>query len=217
MWILASRGRPASLERFVKAYILTKATSKVYVRVDECDSALEEYKTIELPETFEFIVGPRARLGNAMREMFNRYPNEDFYGLLADDVVPRTDYWDKMLIEAAGTKCISGANDLTKKPKNLCHPCVGGDLVRAAGFFATPKCIHYCLELPWKFLTKKDKRFLKYLPNVIVENLHLDFGKAVLDNTYKESFSVRDNDHDLYDQWHKENFESFYKKLIKVL
>jgi hypothetical protein len=93
-----------------------------------------------------------------MNELFEKYPDEEFYGLLADDLIPHTSEWDQRLIEAAGRNKISQANDLTKNPKHCMHPCVGGDLVRAAGFFASPTCIHYGSELVWKELAKSFSR-----------------------------------------------------------
>jgi hypothetical protein len=217
MWLLASRGRPSSLQRFIDAYLKTNSSTTVYLRLDLCDETLNEYKKIKLPETFILIIDKRARLGAAMKEIFETYPNEPWYGLLADDLVPRTLHWDIRMIEAAGDRYISQANDLSPKPKNYCHPCIGGELVRKAGFFGFPYTTHYALEVIWKDLTKCDKRFGRYLPDVIVENLHPDFNKGQIDRTYQEAFTVKDNDERIWKAWRGKEFDNFYLSVKDLL
>jgi len=217
MWILASRGRPQNFQRFIDHWFLTKSSTPIYVRLDECDSTIEEYKKINVPKEFNVIIGPRARLGAAMAELYQNFPNEPWYGLLADDLIPRSNGWDVAMVAAADSKYISQANDLSPKPKNCCHPCIGGDLVRAAGFFGFPHTIHYCLEVVWKDLTKKERRFLKYLPDVVVENVHFDFAKAEFDKTYAEADAVKDSDHKIWDKWKETEFEPFYNKVKNIL
>jgi len=217
MWLLASRGRPQSVKRFISYYIETKSSTPVYLRLDNCDPMIDEYDNIEVPKQFIKVISDRARLGAAMQEIFRVYPNEPWYGLLADDIVPRTFNWDTKLIKAAGNNRISQANDLTKKPRNYCHPCIGGDLVRKAGFFGFPHTTHYCLEVIWKELTKRDKRFGRYLDDVIVENMHPDFNKSKIDNTYQEAMSVKERDHEIWEHWKNQNFENFYQEVKSVL
>lgn len=210
MWLLASRGRPHNLKRFIDAYIGTKASTPVYLRLDVCDPTIEEYKKIKLPDTFILKIDKRARLGAAMKEIFDVYPLEPWYGLLADDLIPRTDNWDIRMIEAAGDRYISQANDLSPKPKNYCHPCIGGELVRTAGFFGFPYTTHYFLEVVWKDLTRCNKKFGRYLPDVIVENLHPDFNKGQVDKTYQEAFSVKSSDEKIWLEWRDTKFDTFY-------
>lgn len=217
MWILASRGRPENYKRFIDHWIKTKGSTPVYVRLDECDPKIEDYKKIMAPPEFNVIVDKRARLGRAMNEMYEKYPNEPWYGLLADDLIPRTEYWDKHMILAAGNVHFSQANDLTTKPQNCCHPCIGGDLVRAAGFFGFPYAIHYYLEVVWKDLKKKDGRFLKYLPEVIVENAHYKFSKSNFDKTYAEAEAVKKSDKQSWKKWKEVEFEKFYNRVKFLL
>jgi hypothetical protein len=217
MWLFASRGRPQSYQRFIDAWVKTKGSTSVYVRLDECDPTIEEYKKIQPPKEFHIVIGKRARLGAAMTELYKTHPDLQFYGLLADDLIPRTLYWDTLMIEAAGSKYFSQANDLTEKPKNCCHPCIGGDLVRAAGFFGFPYATHYYLEVVWKDLKKKDGRFLKYLPEVIVENAHYKFDKSKFDKTYEEAEAVKDADKQIWKEWRNTEFDNFYNRVNVLL
>jgi hypothetical protein len=217
MWILASRGRPESIIRFIDRWNLTLADSKVYLRLDDCDERLAEYKQLKYPNNFEVVVGPRKRLVAASNEMFLRYPHETWYGLLADDLNPKTEHWDKKLINAAGSKYIAVANDLTSNPLKIYHPVVGGDLVRKAGWFGFPHTSHFCIELPWKYLSFHNKSLLKYLPDVIVEHVHYKYNKSNFDKTYSDSQSRRSQDIEIWKEWRKNHYNDFLKKMEEIV
>lgn len=214
MWILASRGRVENIKRFLDKWKETVATTPVYFRIDECDPDIENYQKLSYPSNWTIVIGKRCRLGGAMNELFQNHPDRDWYGLLADDLIPQTKFWDVRLIEAAGKSFISQANDLTRKPQNCCHPVIGGDLVRAAGWFALPDCTHYCVELPWKEVTKRNPKVLKYLEDVIVEHAHWRFDKAEFDSTYEETKPLKHIDHSIWENWRVSQFDTFYQSLI---
>lgn len=207
MWIFATRNRPANCQRFIDAWHATEADSAVYVRLDQDDPSIEQLKQLPWPKQFSVTIGPRARMGEAMQEMFVKFPNEPWYGILADDVIPRTQHWDQQLIEAAGNHSVSCANEVHEKRIRICHPCVGGDLVRLVGCFAIPtvkhfgtdtlwECIHHCCDLNNR------------LQDVILEHAHFNFGQSELDQTYVESQAVRRQDKIAYKAWMNENFEA---------
>lgn len=211
MWILATRNRIKNCVRFIQAWNETGADSKVYVRLDEDDPSLEQAKNLPWPAQFSINIGPRARLGQAMQEMFMLYPTEPWYGILADDVIPRTAHWDKLLIEAALPNKVSCANEVHEKKIRICHPCVGGDLVRLVGCFSIPtvqhfgtdtlwECIHHCCDLNNR------------LDHVILEHAHFNFGQSELDQTYLDSQAIRQQDKRAYKAWMNENFEAILQR-----
>lgn len=218
MWILPSRSRPDSMKRFVDCWTTTKASSPVYVRLDECDPFIKEYKKISYPKEFNVVIDKRSRLANSMNEMLRNFPTEPWYGLLADDLIPKTEHWDTKLIEAAGSKFIAQCNDLTEKPLNCCHPCVGGDLVRFVGWFGLPACQHYGVEEPWKKLAlSKNLNILKYLPDVIVEHAHYRFNKSEFDQTYSELKNIKNDDRISFEKWKNENLSTLIENVLKFL
>lgn len=211
MWIFATRNRPANCQRFIDAWHATQANSVVYVRLDEDDPSLEQLKQLSWPKQFLVTIGSRARMGQAMQEMFDKFPNEPWYGILADDVIPRTQHWDQQLINAAGSHSVSCANEVHEKRVRICHPCVGGDLVRLVGCFAIPtvkhfgtdtlwECIHHCCDLNNR------------LHDVVLEHAHFNFGQSELDQTYLESQAIRREDKIAYKSWMNENFESILER-----
>lgn len=206
MWILATRGRPNNCNRFIEDWIATKADSPVYVRVDNDDPALEEILKLDWPKQFSVNVGPRARLGECMQEMFTAFPNEPWYGMLGDDLLQKTEHWDRSMIEAAGNNDISSANDVHEKRIRIIHPCVGGDLVRLVGFFAVPGCKHFCVDTFWEEVHHYFNRG-NQLRDVILEHAHVNFGQAVADKTFVESQSLRSQDEAVFKEWKAANWD----------
>lgn len=218
MIILPSRGRPHLVKRFIEAYVVTKARCQVILRLDEDDPLLPEYKLMlghlhamsdaYVPASWLIIIGPRAKPKAACAWLFERYPHEPWYSLFGDDVIPQTPHWDQRLAEACGTRRVSHGDDLAN-PGHATHPFVGGDLVRAVGWFAFPPIIHWYLDTAWEWLGRSTDR-LVYLPDVVTAHLHPDFGTAPEDQTYRERWLDhttgkqynQDHDTDQWRQWH---------------
>lgn len=216
MWSLPTRGRPDNLQRFINAYQETKGSSKIYIRLDNDDPKLDDYKKIKFPKTFEVVIGPREGLKAAMEEMFKKYPNEPWYGLGADDIVPRTEYWDKYLAEEAGLRKISHPDDLGKKKKKYLptHPVCGGDLVRAVGWFGHPATIHFFLDNSWQYVGE-GLNCITLREDIVVEHVHHSMGKAPLDDTYKQVNTKMEQDRIAYNSWIQQNGKILLDKLKK--
>lgn len=215
MWVLATRSRPDSCRRFIQAWIQTQATSAVYVRLDECDPELPALKDLPWPNTFILEVGARRGLSASMNELFEHYPNEPWYGMLADDLLPQTAKWDQDLIDACGSWNISYANDLGSRDWPT-HPCVGGELVRAIGWFGFPPCRHYFTDTVWKYLGEHLDNIHR-LNNVIVEHLHYSVGKSEHDTVYQQSNTHWQHDKQAYGQWCRQQGPELVERLRCLL
>jgi hypothetical protein len=215
MWSLPTRGRPESLKRFINCYKDTNASSTVYVRVDDDDVSLNDYMQVKLPDTFELIVGPRIGLKSSMEEMFHKYPNEPWYGLAADDLIPKTQYWDQLLVNEAGLKRIAYPNDMGKDPTLPTHPVIGGNLVRAVGWFGHPDCYHFYLDNAWKFIGERLENIVR-LEDVVVEHLHYSFKKSSKDQTYLDQKPNMQTDGEAFNKWIVEHGNSLIANLQKL-
>lgn len=214
MWAFATRSRPKNCRRFIRAWNETSASSNVFVRLDSCDPSLEELLSLEWPSTFEIVVGQREGLRAAIQEMYERYPNESWYGFLADDVVPQTKNWDQKLIKAAGEKYISYPNDLGGKPKRPSHPVVAGNLVRAVGWFGLPGSKHLYLDTAWQSIGESLNN-LKRMDDVIVEHVHPFWNKTDSDKIYSENKQRSKNDKETYRLWLSTEFPDLILRLKK--
>lgn len=200
MWVLPTRNRADNCDRFIQAWRTTGATTPVYVRLDECDPDLDRVRSLPWPAEFEIVIGPRSRIGPSLQEAFHRYPDRPWYGFLADDVVPRTAGWDQRLVSAAVPDRISCANELWEKDIRICHPCIGGDLVRFVGFLALPVVQHWGTDTVWERL-HHDFGMNNKQRDVIVEHAHYKFEQASLDQTYQESQEFRQADKAAFRDW----------------
>jgi len=212
MWIFATRSRVENCKRFIEGWNRTRANTEVYLRLDECDPYLDDLLALSWPDTFKIVVGAREGLRAAVNEGFEKYPDKDWYGWLADDLNPTTTDWDSLLIKRAGKKEISYPNDLGGKPKLPTHPVVGGDLVRAVGWFGLPSSAHLYLDTAWKTIGEK-LNCLHRMPDVIVEHVHPFWKKANTDIIYKENRTRSARDKENYHKWVKDEVPSLIIKL----
>jgi hypothetical protein len=200
--LVPSRGRPENLQRFLKAFVNTKASSKIYIRLDIDDPKLSEYQKLDLGRSL-VVTGHQVKAAGAMREVFREYPNEKFYGFVGDDSIPRTEKWDSELAKSAGEWGVSYPDDLLKRQSLATHPFVGGNFLRAIGFWALDGLTHLYTDTTWDFLGRLYGN-LVYRPDVIVEHMHFSVGKANHDKTYSRIFNGRNyslEDAECFEKW----------------
>lgn len=212
MWILPTRSRPSSCLRFIDAWHKTQASTTVYVRLDNDDPELNELINLPWPGTFTIAVGPRLGISRAMNELFEKFPNEPWYGFLADDLLPQTPNWDLLLAEQAGSLNISYPNDQGSNITLPTHPVVGGDLVRAIGWFGFPHTHHYFVDTVWQFLGEKLDNIYR-LDHVLVEHLHHSFEKSTKDQIYQEASEKSRADKQAYRAWCKSEGKLLVERL----
>lgn len=98
---------------------------------------------------------------------FSAHPDYNFYMMLNDDILFKTENWD---IKLANKGKISYGNDLLQG-ENLCtFPMIDGDIVRSLGWLQMPTLNRYCGDCVWKFIGKQ-LNILSYHPDVIIEHL----------------------------------------------
>lgn len=194
MWILPSRSRPHNISRLVKAYILTQASTPLLLILDEDDPLLGGYD-IDFPMTWIIKIGKRKPLS----EYYNEVPmNLDWYGFIADDVVPKTQGWDTKLIDLAGSDGMAipiGGHHQYIAP----HFVLGGDLVREAGFVCLPGLDRIYIDTVWNDIAK-GKGVLRY-SDAVLEHHHFSNNMALFDKTYKKLHKEKDKL--IYENWRK--------------
>lgn len=197
MWLLPSRQRPEHLRRFFDAYRETGADSQGVVWLDGDD--YDKYSDIDLPGGWHFIIHARLdSVGALTNEFFRKFPDEPWYGLLGDDVIPRTQGWDRKLIDAAGNDGLSYGND--RLYARASHPVVGGDLVRELGWLALPGCKRIYIDNALEEAARRRGK-VAYLNNVIVEHMHWSNGKRTKDIVDQKEGNLEDQK--VYEAWLK--------------
>ena len=212
MIILPTIYRPDSLKRFVTTYNQTGATLPVWVMLDHSNAW--HYKDIELPEHFRTIkVSAGARIGDIFNVVFKHYPNEDFYGIIADDVVPETFRWDILLREACLPDRMAWGLDGGHDETLPRHPFIGGDLVRRLGFLSVPGLKHWYVDNAWRDIAL-GLQCGEYRPEIRMTHRHFTNGKAQKDRTYIEQPDHR-ADEITYKIWLEKEFPKLMERLRK--
>lgn len=219
MILFPTRNRAWALTRFIEQYQLTGATLPVCVIVDEDNLGHYEEAWKEAPAGWILFPNKKIRdLNGAMNSAFEAFPNEPFYGMVADDVVPTTYAWDIKLSEACKPHYIVWGDDgiwgsHRGKPDLPTHPFIGGDLVRAWGWFSPPYTNRHCADFIWMDFAAA-LGVGKSMPEVIMEHMHWEAGKAKRDMTYALQPS-RAEGHEAYHNKYK-NSDKFKADLARV-
>lgn len=192
MWILPSLGRPHNAKRFLNAYIETDATTPVLLRINENDGGYEDIQY----QNWIVEVGPRLPLSYIYNSIYQRY-RCDWYGFVADDVVPKTHKWDTRLIEVAGTDSMAVPNG-GHEPNGTPHFVLGGDLVRSIGWLSLPGLNRLYIDTVWADIASA-RGVLRRVPEVVLEHLHFSNGKALMDSTYRKPKKAEDKI--IYENW----------------
>jgi len=195
-----SRGRPDAAEELVAAFRLTcERWTECVVVVDENDPELAGYLAIHDPYGRVVVQPPPSRRG--MVEPLNAAVRTEAsgwaVGFMGDDHRPRTEGWDHRflaVLEKNGPGLVYG-NDLWQGERLATHVVAHGDLVRAVGYFSPPELEHLYVDRVWMDWGRAIHR-LFYLPDIVIEHLHPDAGKAERDENYEavnnEGIAARD-------------------------
>ncbi len=208
MILLPTKWRPKNLQRFIDRYKATNATEKVVV-ITEIDD--DSYKDIELPAHW---ISRKYSGGKGACSHFNKifaeFPDEEYYGIMADDVVPETPEWDKILKENCLPDKIAYGDDGIDHSKNCnskffpTHPFIGGDLVRKWGFIVPHWANHFGAD-QWWFEGGEQV----VLEHIALPHYHFSNRKAHYDKTYQTRPSSSD------EKVKYIKFREEYKHLIK--
>lgn len=210
MLILPTKSRPLNLKRFIRTYHETKATIPVWVIMDANDAYL--YNNVETPKHWKRIsVHANTPLGGIFKRIYEKYPNEPYYGMVADDVVPETEGWDTIMVETCQPDKIVWACDGIQNERLPVHPFIGGDLVRKLGFWAAPGLKHWFVDNVWKAIADALDCGV-YLPDVKMTHLHYVNGRAQMDRTYREQPNHQ-ADARAYQRFMDEEFSGLIKRL----
>jgi len=181
MWMMTTKGRPLAAERVVNACWNTGMRQKAIMFVDGDPAG---YNQIKLPDNWEMVLGcdvnHRGNLAGSKQFIFQNYPDERCYGWMADDNIPKTQYWSYIIEDVACpwylVHCRDGwisempfpDNDILYRTGNLGGGiCWGGDLVRSVGFLAPPGIVQAGIDWFWTSLCR-DTPIGIYLHNVTV-------------------------------------------------
>lgn len=190
--IVPSRGRPENIARLLQAWKDTGAEADLEVAVDSDDPSLDEYLSLDVTVTVGMRKGMVGTLNDRARVAAT---HARYLGFMGDDHRVRTLGWDKTVcaeLAAMGTGFVYG-NDLFQQAALPTAVFLTSDIVRALGYMVPPDLAHMYADNAWRDWGNAIGR-LHYLPEVIVEHVHPQAGKADMDAGYEHVWPLMQRD-----------------------
>lgn len=214
--IVPSRGRPQNVRRLLQAWEDTAAEADLEVAVDSDDPCLDEYLSLDVTVTVGLRQGMVGTLNSRAVPAATHYA---YLGFCGDDHTMRTPGWDKTIcaeLEALGTGMVYG-NDLFQRAALPTAVFLTSDIVQALGYMTPPELAHMFCDNGWLDWGRAIHR-IKYLPDVIVEHVHPQAGKAPMDDGYAHVWPMMQRDADAYAEYKASGrFQSDVDKLRGLL
>lgn len=212
-WIIKSFNRPQQCGRLIEQLKATGMTTPGVLIVNGCEMA-DAYRQIALPDNWE-TVWIEQNIGTCapLNQYFDSHPFEPWYGVIDDDEWVTTPEWDKKLIEAAGSWNVAHGDDGWQSEARL-HGFVtiGGELMRAVGYYCIPGLWHWYGEAMWEMLAKEIP-FRRFTPEVRTEHRHWINNRAPVDPTYISGQSRRREDLVVFQNWLNTDFPAAVQRI----
>lgn len=205
MWYLPTRGRSSSIKRFFDAWHDTGATTGGLVIVNRTpeDEDLKGYLDLHFPPVWKLaLYDGEHSIWPKLNHFCMRNQNDDWFGHIQDDCVPKTKEWDRILIEEAGKDGVAYGDDNILRGKWATNWVIGGDLQREMiseiGGVMLPGIKHLFAD---NFHSEYARRrgALRYRPDVIMTHLHFSNKTAPRDLTYAKTNPL--GDRKVYEEW----------------
>jgi len=168
------------------------------------------YEDVVLPDGWKRI-DTGMRFLDHRRHCFREYPDEPWYGFLADDNRPATDGFDAAMIGAAGAWRLACAKspmrELAIWPHGIPSAMVlGGNLVRDVGWWAPPHVGHCTTDVHWLTITRAAGAAV--LVDAVVEHVHWQEGNRPKDETDLTYRKHVDSDVTAMNDWMSANLDA---------
>jgi hypothetical protein len=199
--IVPSRGRPANVERLVRACAMTcRADTLVYFGFDADDSDVDD--NVRASDGALYDTGPRDTLTGWTNKIAREHGCDmPYLASIGDDMVPATDGWDEQLLAVLEENGPGFAypNDLrrTDIPEAVV---ISRPIVDALGWMSPPFVTHWYQDNVWADLGRA-AGCLHYLPGVIVDHRHPNVTGEPADATYYDAARKFAADLAAYQRW----------------
>lgn len=216
MWFLPTLDRPAFLKETLWHMIGTGVSTPGVVLVN--GSARETYADVDLPPGWTMVFLPRnLGLCGALNWAFEKFPNEPWYGLIGDDMVPKTPGWDaRMLERITPTSMVSSNDNWQAESGRLTVYMVGGDILRTLGYWYPPGMWHCYSDDFWEMIGN-DFGIWTFLKDVIVETISPFKSDVRQDDTTVVAYSRMGKDRKVFEEWKRVHKHHVYEKLHALI
>lgn len=205
MWILPTKGRPENLRRFVSANREMGCSTPGLIVVNRPDWVEHEaaYREIEalLSPGWGFVQVDATCYGDAVRAMWDTVKNDDWIGLVCDDLLPTTSKWDTQLLQHLTGWNVVSTNDGWQAPRRL-HGAIAwsGDLARAVGWIFPEGLRHIFHDDVWETLGKETSCWQTRM-EIMVKHMH-ESKDGIVGPTMDPTSELWKHDEAWYQNWY---------------
>lgn len=218
LMICPSRGRPDRVQDMLKSFYDTRSyDTEICIAISKDDPRFEEYQVDE-----NIIVCDSRYTVDKINFIATKiHPGVEYYGIIDDDQIFRTKGWDTRFIEEieahGGWGLACGDDKFTKDWHKEKHPngcVVSGNFVKLFGYMVYPLFRHTGVD-HWQADLFGFAQCLYYCPDVVIEHMHANVGKAPMDDNYKWVYSK-----EVYDEgmsiWQNWKATQMYKDVLRL-
>ena len=217
MWFVPSKGRPERLKSLLDAMKAYGSVEPGVIWLNEDDPGVDDYLPSVMdhaPANWCYRLCEPGIIGCAekLRRAFSEFPDEPWYGFIADDIGIETHGFERRLIAAAGAWGIANGNDLARSRENVMEGRIngaevfGGKLLRALGYWIPAGFEQLYIDDVWETLCRSLGNW-RTLMDVITTH---DFA-PYLDPSKMDETCARVNTADRY-TFGKKQFEKWAKE-----
>lgn len=227
MWLMPTISRPNQCAEILDRITSSGCATPGVVFING-ESHAEEYKEkLTLPSGWKAIICDE-NIGciGALNKMFEMFPDEPWYGFLADDEyledAPRD--WDLKLIEKAGSWDIShGYENLNNGGRAQGYVCIGGDIVRSVGYLGVKECFHnYGFDCLWEWLGGipifggGGMLRIFCIPEIKIDHRHVIRNRSENDSCYQLANSHFEQDRNRFVDWTRIEMPKVIERIKKA-
>lgn len=217
VWLLPTRMRLKTLQRFLDAAIQTECSTPgwILVSINEYTIREGEYDALRMPKNWKIVYTHVDGMGDKFREIFPRVKDMDWIGWLVDDVIPMTPHWDTEMINGLNGKNVISCNDAFRAPARMCAPVFSGDLLRAVGWIYPDGFWHTYVDDVWETLGKITQTWFVCMDVVLKHEDAFQTGKV--DFTHEQSYGQNDADAAAFQAWRRNDMDAAVIRIIDLL
>ena len=187
--LLPSRGRPLRFKECLQSLLNTSENAEVSVYLDEDDETKDQYPSLD--GRVRYTVGPRIWTAKIIKKLMAECDTE-YMMFGADDILFKTDDWDKTLMKAVPKDGIGLAYGNDKWKGAPGHFVFHRKWYELTGMYPEG-FIHFGPDgYAVKVMETLDRGRMRYIPQVEIPHLHFRNGLAPSDKTYEEERAVGD-------------------------
>lgn len=184
--ICPSRARVQNIATLLDCWEQTGTVADLFICLDEADRELERYKAT-IGERAMYVADRWRSLCDWVNHIAGAWVTGGYsiIGQIGDDHHPRTPGWDAAIAAAMQPHGVVYGNDLHQGERLPTAVFVDAGIVRRLGYMVPPEIQHLYMDNWFKALGER-LGTLAYLPDVVIEHMHPDAGKAPIDDGYRQ-------------------------------